>query len=346
MKKFWSKVYFSLLERKMSLCSATTKKGESCKKRAKLSGFCSVHARTSYASVPVAQSPRCDVLVCTSGYEYDFWQAPEGCTGLYEHNVAKKDRFNVYASQFPCLEINSTYYGNPSESTCRAWKKRAEETGHKYVVKVNKYITHSKKLLDFDETFPRFWRLCEMMGKNVEALLFQFPPLFRNTEENMKRLKAVAKVFAEYEDLPSLCFEFRHPSWFGNKKVSRLFKKQNWTLVLPIAVNDDKKWIGELPEYDIGSASTDSDMVYFRLHGTKGQYIGSYTDEYLQQLAGYAKYLTEKEKKKVVIAFNNTDSVWFHGIPVPLSLDGFHKVAFDKTMSAVYCAKKVMQFLE
>ncbi|AMQ10816.1 hypothetical protein [Brazilian marseillevirus] len=328
----------------MSLCSATTKQGAPCKrKRVNASLFCATHGKKpDLPPLPAPRSPACDVLVCTSGYDYNFWQVPEGFEGFYGHTIRKKDRFTVYASQFPALEINSTYYGTPTEKTLKDWRKRADESGHKYIVKVNKFVTHSKKLLDFDETFPRFWNVISILEGTLEALLFQFSPKFVNTRENRERLRKAYTTLKKYENLPSLCFEFRHPSWFSDKNVSSFFEKRDWCLVLPIAVNDEKKWIGELPTFGIDDVSTNASTVYFRLHGTKGQYVGSYPDSFLKELADYAKVLT-LQGKKVVVAFNNTDSYWHCNIPMPATLEGITKLVFDKTMSAVRDARIVLE---
>ncbi|AQQ73702.1 hypothetical protein [Kurlavirus BKC-1] len=331
----------------MSLCSATTKQGQQCKrKRVNSSLFCATHGKkTELPPLPAPRSPPCPVLVCCSGYDYDFWQVPEGFQGFYDHTIRKKDRFNVYASHFPSLEINSTYYGTPTEKTLKSWRKRADETGHKYIVKVNKFVTHSKKLLDFDETFPRFWDSVSVLEDTLEALLFQFSPKFKNTRENRERLRKAYTTLKKYESLPSLCFEFRDPSWFEDEKVASFFEKRNWCMVLPIAVNDQKKWIGDLPTYGIDKVSTNATIVYFRLHGTLGQYVGSYSDSFLKELSDYAKVLTI-QGKKVVVAFNNTDSYWYNGIPIPATLEGITRITFDKTMSAAYDAKRVMGYLQ
>ncbi|AHC54893.1 hypothetical protein D1R32_gp176 [Tunisvirus fontaine2] len=346
MKLFEKKVSFVFIDT-MSFCSATTKQGSPCKKkRVNSSLFCATHGKKpELPRLPAPRSPPCSALVCTSGYDYDFWQVTEGFQGFYDHTVHKKDRFNVYASEFPALEINSTYYGTPSEKTLKAWRERAEETGHKYIVKVNKFVTHSKKLLDFDETFPRFWKAVSILEDTVEALLFQFSPKFANTRENRERLRKAYTVLKKYENLPHLCFEFRDPSWFSDKKVAAFFEKRDWCLVLPIAVNDEKKWIGTLPSFGIDDISTSSSMVYFRLHGTLGQYIGSYTDSFLRELADITKVLA-LSGKKVVVAFNNTDSYWYNGIPVPATLEGIVSVTFDKTMSAVRDARQMMKLLQ
>lgn len=323
----------------MSKCSGTTKTGNSCNRQRKSgSSFCSAHS-------PKAQvrSPQSSVLVCCSGYDFDHWKAPVGAYGFYSSDSSKKDRFGVYASEFPCLEINSTFYGTPSVKTFKAWRKRAEEAGHKYTAKVTKFITHSKKLSDFEETWERFWSAISNLGDTLEALLFQFSPKFRNTEENRYKLDVVRKVLKSYKNLPSLCFEFRDPSWFEDTKIREKFDRRNWCLVLPIAVNNSDKWIGTLPEYSVEDVPAVSDTVYFRLHGTEGIYIGTYSDEFLQKLATKCKELTQ-QGKRVVVAFNNTDSYWCY-MRTYQTFDEYLSAISDITPSAVYNARTLLGML-
>nr|WQM87192.1 TIM-barrel protein [Marseillevirus cajuinensis] len=280
------------------------------------------------------------VLVCCSGYDFDHWKAPRGAIGFYDSKSSKKSRFDTYASEFPCLEINSTFYGTPTKKTFKEWKERAERTGHRYTAKVTKFITHSKKLNDFEETWGRFWDAISVLGDTLEALLFQFSPKFRNTEENRYKLAVVRKVLKSHKNLPSLCFEFRDPSWFDDPKIRKTFKRRNWCLVLPIAVNNEKKWVGTLPEYGIDDISTDSDTVYFRLHGTQGIYIGTYSDEFLTKLATKCKELSE-QGKKVIVAFNNTDSYWCYKMTFR-TLDEYLWAISDTTPSAVYNGRTLL----
>nr|WNL49831.1 hypothetical protein MarFTMF_315 [Marseillevirus sp.] len=322
----------------MSRCSGTTKTGNSCKRERKTgSSFCSTH------SPKRVRSPQSSVLVCCSGYDFDHWKAPKGAYGFYSSDSSKKDRFEVYASEFPCLEINSTFYGTPSAKTFKEWKKRADETGHKYTAKVTKFITHSKKLNDFEETWTRFWEAISVLGDSLEALLFQFSPKFRNTEKNRYKLDVVRKVLKTYEGLPSLCFEFRDPSWFVDEKIRKTFARRNWCIVLPIAVNNKDRWIGELPEYSIDDVSTAADTVYFRLHGTEGIYIGTYSDEFLEKLSRKCKELTESGKR-VIVAFNNTDSYWCF-MRTYQTFEEYMAAISDITPSAVYNGRALLNML-
>lgn len=53
------------------------------------------------------------------------------------------------------------------------------------------------------------------------------------------------------------------------------------------------------------SPNIDSDFVYVRFHGPKGDYRGTYTDDFLHE---YADYINEwrRDGKNVFTYFNNT----------------------------------------
>ena len=49
------------------------------------------------------------VRIGTQGWNYDAWVGP-----FYPEGTPKGKRLDVYVQHFPCVEINSTYYGIPN----------------------------------------------------------------------------------------------------------------------------------------------------------------------------------------------------------------------------------------
>jgi len=90
--------------------------------------------------------------------------------------------------------------------------------------------------------------------------------------------------------------------------VNKLFKKNKWTQVI-VHVNNNNGWADnfqnsfspQLDQYELHN-----DLVYIRLHGTNGQYIGLYSDKFLENIINWIK---SKAVKNSLIYFNNTDSV-------------------------------------
>ena len=56
----------------------------------------------------------------------------------------------------------------PLASTFDGWREKAPP-GFRYAVKVNRFITHMKKLLDCEEEVERFIALARPLGDNARA---------------------------------------------------------------------------------------------------------------------------------------------------------------------------------
>ena len=53
----------------------------------------------------------------TIGWSYNFWKG-----SFYPAKTASKDFLAYYASQFNTVEVDSTFYRNPTEQTVKNWR--------------------------------------------------------------------------------------------------------------------------------------------------------------------------------------------------------------------------------
>jgi uncharacterized protein YecE (DUF72 family) len=258
------------------------------------------------------------IFIGTSGYEYPAWNK---C--FYP---SSKNHLGFFSKNFNCVEINTTFYGTPLTSTIKKWVSEVEDNpSFQFVIKVSKFITHSKKLNDFVECWNNFWNGSkDKNGKErggihylhqsnrLSCLLFQFPPNFKNTKGNLEKLKTVKETVPV--DI-NCAFEFRDSSWYDGKVADGLFTK-NWMLVHPILNNSlfESGWAGDLKDTDLDHFNiSDKDFIYLRFHGTKGRYVGSYDqDLFLEKLASI---ICSGNNKQIYVMFNNTDSTFCHQIP-------------------------------
>ena len=99
-----------------------------------------------------------------------------------------ESRLTAYAKIFPVAEVNSTFYALPKTSTARAWRKEVDSVNKEFefTVKVPKLITHISYFSDF-----KTWEKIKAIGEALRAkiLIFQTPPTFKDTEENINRVK-------------------------------------------------------------------------------------------------------------------------------------------------------------
>src|SRR3954452_13331712 len=118
----------------------------------------------------VSNSPAAGVHVGCSGWVYKHWRGL-----LYPEGLPQKRWFERYAEEFDPVEINASFYRVPLETTFRGWRDKAPP-GFRYAVKVNRFITHMKKLLDCEEPLDRFIGLARLLGETLGPLLHQLPP--------------------------------------------------------------------------------------------------------------------------------------------------------------------------
>ncbi|KMQ68638.1 histidine kinase [Chryseobacterium sp. FH2] len=215
-----------------------------------------------------------------SGFYNNDWKG-----SLYPQDAKSKDFLSLYSQTFNSVEINSTFYRKPTAKTLLKW---VDETpaDFKFFIKIPKTISHEKRLKDCKEEISEF---CDHIHSNLtgklSGFLYQFPPSFKNTEENMDLI--LNSIDFNYLNV----IEFRHESWW-RKEIFNLLKENN-------IIFSGVSFPGNLPEDMIGN---NSEILYYRLHGKPILYKSEYSEEFLNDLAEKIK----KEQKKTFIFFNNT----------------------------------------
>jgi uncharacterized protein YecE (DUF72 family) len=204
------------------------------------------------------------LFVGTSGWIYKGWAGT-----FYPPRLNAAKKFAFYASQFPTVEINNTFYRLPTENAVRGWFEQAPP-GFIYAVKGSRFVTQMKKLniekTSLDLILDRMAPLKDHLG----PILWQLPPNFGINIERLERfLKMLPKRFTHV-------MEFRHPSWM-ERKVFEL-----------------------LDHYKVAHASVSSlrmpmnltvtgDLVYLRFHGLEGGAAHDYTRAELQPWANHCR---------------------------------------------------------
>lgn len=141
------------------------------------------------------------ILVGTSGYNYPEWKG-----SFYPADLPATKFLPFYASKFPTVEINYTFYRMPTAKMTAAWEAQAPP-GFKYALKAPQRITHLKRLMDCGEPLQFFCDSARVLGNHLGPLLFQLPPNFRCDVGRLEKFLAIVPG-----DLRA-AFEFRHDSW-------------------------------------------------------------------------------------------------------------------------------------
>ena len=137
----------------------------------------------------------------TSGYSYKEWVG-----NFYPSGTKNADMLTAYASVLPSVEINNTFYRMPRKSVVAKWFDSTPDD-FRFAVKASRRITHSKKLVDAEESVNYLAQALEPLEQKLGVVLFQLPPYFASDIEVLRSfLKSLP------EQLPA-AFEFRHRSW-------------------------------------------------------------------------------------------------------------------------------------
>src|SRR5215217_4361219 len=119
------------------------------------------------------------VYIGTSGFSYKSWDKT-----FYPPSVPKKIQLEYYATQFPTVEINATFYRLPSEAMVKGWARRAP-ADFLYAVKGSRFITHMKKIANLDGALDKFFDRIEPMAQKTPVILWQLTP---NLKKDAARL--------------------------------------------------------------------------------------------------------------------------------------------------------------
>jgi uncharacterized protein YecE (DUF72 family) len=215
-----------------------------------------------------------------SGWVYKHWR------GLfYPEGLPQKRWFERYAEEFDTVEINNSFYRLPSPETFDKWRDQARP-GFRYAVKVNRFITHMKKLRGCDEEVDRFIALTRALAATLGPLLYQLPP---SLHKDLARLDAfLARVPRDLEQV----VEFRHKSWYDEEVLALLDRHG-----VGFVAHDLKGLVS--PRWASGRTA------YVRFHGAAGKYRGRYPDEALLEWTDWC--LEQARNRRTCWCYFNND---------------------------------------
>jgi uncharacterized protein YecE (DUF72 family) len=154
------------------------------------------------------------LLAGTSGYAFKEWKG-----SYYPEGVKDDGMLGYYATRFPTVEINNTFYRMPRENVLIDWASQVPDT-FTFAIKASQRITHHARLKpESKELVGYLLQNTSLLGAKLGPILFQLPP---NMKKDIDRLR----TFLDF--LPhgrKFTFEFRHSSWFDEDVVEALRAK-------------------------------------------------------------------------------------------------------------------------
>ena len=219
-----------------------------------------------------------DFLIGCSGYYYPAWK-----NKFYPKGLVPKNWLAYYSTIFNSVELNGTFYRTPKLADLQKYAQ-VTPVHFKFSVKMSKYITHVLKLKDAKQNIREFQDIInEGLADKLIYFLFQFPPSFQYSEENLER------IIHNIPHLPYNVIEFRHISWW-NESVKKVLTDAKLTFC-----NID--YPGLKTEFMVTSP-----VFYFRLHGNPELFKTSYDEETLKNF--YIHF--PKSCERHAVYFNNT----------------------------------------
>ena len=218
------------------------------------------------------------IWVGTSGWQYRDWRGP-----FYPNDLPQRRWLEFYATRFPTVEVNNTFYSLPKEATFERWRDETP-AGFVVTVKASRYITHIRRLRNATDSVELFWSRARLLRDKLGPVLFQLPPNFRADVTLLR--ECLAK-------LPSgmrAAFEFRDATWRSDE-VAEALDRAGAAWVIP----DRPGW--RVPDVVTGGWS------YVRFHqGGHGSLGFEYSREKLRR---WADRIAELPVDDVWVYFNN-----------------------------------------
>lgn len=243
-----------------------------------------------------------------------------GLTGWSDHPLIapnRQRRLEDYASHFPFVEVDTSFYGIPSAKSIESWIDKTPE-GFQFIPKAYGAMTLHKEwdkefdhLEDLFDTFKvRFYPMVQQ--KRIKTFLFQFPPFFHFNQKNIQYLDTVSELMGT---LP-VAVEFRHPSWFSKENREETMRVLRRNFFIHTVVDQPQTPGNSVPALlDV----TNPKLALYRLHGQnysgwlnandtpnwrETRTLHDYTNEELVEISKNAMKL-EESADEVAVIFNN-----------------------------------------
>jgi uncharacterized protein YecE (DUF72 family) len=220
---------------------------------------------TDKADSPTDKQARPRVQVGCQGWNYDDWVTPAASARpvFYPRGTRPEHMLDVYARAFDTVEVDSTFYAAPSDSTYDGWHRRTPD-GFTFALKLPQEVTHEAALRGARAArrLTEFCRGARRLGPKLAAVLVQLPPQFEATRENMRALEEFLPLLPR--DI-RFAVEFRDSFWFEEELLAPLAPYPHVSLALvegPWATRE-RVWRAAAPLLD------STDFAYVRWMGAR-----------------------------------------------------------------------------
>lgn len=235
---------------------------------------------------------------------------------LYRTAEANRNKLAAYGELFKTVEVDSSFYAVQPVRNMVKWA--ADTPGDfTFVVKAYQGMTgHTRGRIPYPDEAAMFRAFRESLRPVAEAdklaaVLFQYPPWFDCTRENVRILR---EAKARMAGIPCM-LEFRHRSWFEpdmRERTLAFMRGEGW---IHTVCDEPQVGAGSIP---IVEEATDGRLTLVRFHGRNAdgwqsggqpnwrevRYLYRYSED---ELAEWAERLLRLERmsERVIVIFNN-----------------------------------------
>ena len=151
------------------------------------------------------------LLVGTSGFAFKEWKGV-----FYPEGLKDDAMLGFYASRYPTVEINNTFYRLPREHLLKHWASQVPD-GFTFTIKASRSITHFARLKPHAATaLGILLQNSATLGSRLGPILFQCPPDFKKDIDRLRAFLALLPGERRFT------MEFRHESWFDDEVTAEL----------------------------------------------------------------------------------------------------------------------------
>jgi uncharacterized protein YecE (DUF72 family) len=203
------------------------------------------------------------IRIGCSGYYYAHWKEK-----FYPEGTKSSEFFSVYQQYFDTVEVNATFYHNPTQRQVGSWIEKSKP-GFVFSFKAPRTITHYKKFIECRNELLLFLRLITPVKEadKLGVILFQSPPSLKCSEDELDGF---------LHELPpgySYAFEFRNREYY-RKEIYDLLQGKGADFV----------WVSDPSQKPFEKLI--APFKYMRMHGSGARYASDYSEEELHTIAG------------------------------------------------------------
>jgi uncharacterized protein YecE (DUF72 family) len=198
------------------------------------------------------------ILLGTSSFTKEGWEK-----AFYPKGLAPREYLAYYATQYPTVEIDSTFYSKPSSAVVNGWNARTPDN-FVFAVKVPRAITHDKVLVACQPEMDEFIGVMSLLGDKLGPMVLQFRyfnrSAFKSSDEFLARLVPFLKCLPRDK---MFAVEIRNKNWL-TPQFSDVLREHNVALVL-----QDQSWMPGYGELEWKFDPITADWTYIRWLGDR-----------------------------------------------------------------------------